>query len=100
MDLLRRNGLIGTEDGVFSAAANAVTNTADGIPDWLPLPTGADLIQLQTAAVGLALHASIKSLADAVERVENRVDELRDLVRSGQVGEVLGHHRVITERSG
>jgi hypothetical protein len=98
MDLLRRNGLIGTEDGVFSAAANAVTNTADGIPDWLPLPTGADLIQLQTAAVGLALHASIKSLTDAVERVENRVDELRDLVRSGQVGEVLGHHRVITER--
>ena len=98
MDLLRRNGLIGTEDGVFSTAASAVTSTADGIPDWLPLPTGADLIQLQTAAVGLALHASIKSLTDAVERVENRVDELRDLVRSGQVGEVLGHHRVITER--
>jgi hypothetical protein len=98
MDLLRRNGLIGTQDGVFSAAANAVTNTTDGIPDWLPLPTGADLIQLQTAAVSLALHASVKNLADAVERVENRVDELRDLVRSGQVGEVLGHHRVITER--
>ncbi len=98
MDLLRRNGLIGAEDGVFSTAAGAVTSTADGMPDWLPLPTGADLIQLQTAAVGLALHASIKSLADAVERVENRVDELRDLVRSGQVGEVLGHHRVITER--
>ena len=98
MELLRRNGLIGTEDGVFSTAAGAITGTTDGIPDWLPLPTGADLIQLQTAAVGLALHASIKSLTDAVERVENRVDELRDLVRSGQVGEVLGHHRVITER--
>ncbi len=98
MDLLRRNGLIGTEDGAFSTAAGALTSTADGIPDWLPLPSGADLIQLQTAAVGLALHASIKSLTDAVERVENRVDELRDLVRSGQVGEVLGHHRVITER--
>ena len=98
MELLRRNGLIGADDGVFSAAANAVSDTADGIPDWLPLPSGADLIQLQTAAVGLALHASIKSLTDAVERVENRVDELRDLVRSGQVGEVLGHHRVITER--
>ena len=38
MDLLRRNGLIGTEDGVFGAAANAVSNTAEGIPDWLPLP--------------------------------------------------------------
>ena len=98
IDLLRRNGLIGTGDGAFTTAANAVTNTADSITDWLPLPTGADLIQLQTAAVGFALHASIKSLTDAVERVENRVDELRDLVRSGQVGEVLGHHRVITER--
>lgn len=98
MDILRRNNLIGGDDGVFSAAIDAVGNTADGIPDWLPLPTGADLIQLQTAAVGLALHASIKSLTVAVERVESRVDELRDLVRSGQVGEVLGHHRVITER--
>lgn len=99
MDLLRRNGIISGQDGVFGAAADAVTNSASGgIPDWLPLPSGADVIQLQTAAVGLALHASIKGLADAVERVENRVDELRDLVRSGQVGEVLGHHRVITER--
>jgi len=98
MDILRRNNLIGGDDGVFSAAIDVVGNTADGIPDWLPLPTGADLIQLQTAAVGLALHASIRSLTDAVERVESRVDELRDLVRSGQVGEVLGHHRVITER--
>jgi len=98
MDILRRNNLIGGDDGVFSAAADAVGNATDGIPDWLPLPTGADLIQLQTAAVGLALHASIKNLSDAVERVEKRVDELRDLVRSGQVGEVLGHHRVITER--
>jgi len=98
MEILRNNNLIGGDDGVFTAAADAVGNAADGIPDWLPLPTGADLIQLQTAAVGLALHASIKNLADAVERVEHRVDELRDLVRSGQVGEVLGHHRVITER--
>lgn len=96
MDLLRRNGIISGEDGVFStAAADAASG---GIPDWLPIPSGADVIQLQTAAVGLALHASIKSLSDAVERVENRVDELRDLVRSGQVGEVLGQHRVIGER--
>lgn len=96
LELLRENRLIEAGDGFFRGALDGrqlPTNV-----DWKQLPNGADVIQLQTAAVGLALHASIKNLADAVERVENRVDELRDLVRSGQVGEVLGHHRVIRER--
>ena len=98
MDLLRDNGMVNTSDGVFTTAVDATSGGPGLVPDWLPVPSGADMIQLQTAAVGLALHASIKSLSDAVERVEDRVDEIRDLVRSGQVGEVLGHHRVIAER--
>ncbi len=97
LELLRENRLIEASDGFFRSIV------ADGgqLPaslNWKQVPGGTDIIQLQTAAVGLALHASIKNLTDAVERVENRVDELRDLVRSGQVGEVLGHHRVIRER--
>jgi|GEM_PF-2964946 len=96
MELLRDNDLIAAGDGFFRSLSPGAEGGAH--LDWLPIPSGADVIQLQTAAVGLALHASIKNLADAVERVENRLDELRDLVRSGQVGEVLGHHRVITER--
>ena len=94
MDLLRRNGIIAADDGVFRAGPAG----RSGLPGWMPIPTGTDVVQLQTAAVGLALQATIKGLSDAVDRVENRVDELRDLVRSGQVGEVLGHHRVIAER--
>jgi hypothetical protein len=94
MELLRNNGVIAPDSGFFRNSSDA----SGGIPNWLPITSGADIIQLQTAAVGLALHASIKNLTDAVERVENRLDELRDLVRSGQVGEVLGHHRVLTER--
>lgn len=97
MELLRNNDLIGAEDGYFRSLLRDGTQFA-GNMDWKPLPNGTDIIQLQTAVVGLALHASIKNLADAVERVEQRVDELRDLVRSGQVGEVLGQHRVISER--
>ena len=97
MELLRENRLIETGDGFFRGILGEGKQLPTNV-DWKQLPSGADVIQLQTAAVGLALHASIKNLADAVERVENRVDELRDLVRSGQVGEVLGHHRVIRER--
>jgi hypothetical protein len=94
MELLRNTGVIGADSGFF----RGVIPDDGGVPDWFPITSGADIIQLQTAAVGLALQASIKNLTDAVERVENRLDELRDLVRSGQVGEVLGHHRVLTER--
>ncbi len=97
LELLRSNQLIEAGDGFFRSKLGSGHELPTTV-DWTQLPNGADVIQLQTAAVGLALHASIKNLADAVERVENRVDELRDLVRSGQVGEVLGHHRVIRER--
>lgn len=93
MELLRSNGIIAPDSGFFRTIAQE-----GRLPEWMPITSGADIIQLQTAAVGLALQASIKNLTDAVERVENRLDELRDLVRSGQVGEVLGHHRVLTER--
>lgn len=97
LELLRDNQLIEAGDGFFRSALGEGQRLPANI-DWKRLPDAADIIQLQTAAVGLALHASIKNLADAVDRVESRVDELRDLVRSGQVGEVLGHHRVIRER--
>ncbi|MEP1123239.1 MAG: hypothetical protein ABJH68_05025 [Ilumatobacter sp.] len=97
LELLRENRLIEAGDGLFRGALGD-GRVLPATIDWQPAVGGADLIQLQTAAVGLALHASIKNLADAVERVENRVDELRDLVRAGQAGEVLGHHRVIRER--
>ena len=97
LELLRENQLIEAGDGFFRSILGEGRQLPANV-DWKQLPSGADIIQLQTAAVGLALHASIKNLADAVDRVENRVDELRDLVRSGQVGEVLGHHRVIRDR--
>jgi hypothetical protein len=97
LQLLRDNQVIEAGDGFFRSMVRDGNQFAGNL-DWKPIAGGADIIQLQTAAVGLALHASIKNLADAVERVENRVDELRDLVRAGQVGETLGHHRVIRER--
>ncbi|WP_420451600.1 hypothetical protein [Ilumatobacter sp.] len=97
MELLRDGEVLPAEDGYLRGVV-ATGSEVGGPIDWLPIAAGADLLQLQTAAVGLALRASIRSLTDAVDRVERRVDELRDLVRSGQVGEVLGRHRVITER--
>jgi hypothetical protein len=97
LELIRNNNLIAAGDGYFRSMVSDGKQFVDDL-DWQPVAPGTDVLQLQTAAVGLALQASVKSLADAVQRVENRVDELRDLVRSGQVGEVLGQHRVLRER--
>ncbi|MFT6292339.1 MAG: hypothetical protein ACJAR2_002956 [Ilumatobacter sp.] len=97
LELLRNNNLIAAGDGYFRSLVSDGKQFTDNL-DWQPVLPETDVLQLQTAAVGLALQATVKSLADAVQRVENRVDELRDLVRSGQVGEVLGQHRVLRER--
>ena len=95
--LLRSNDVLPPVDGYVRGAIERGRDASSPL-EWLPITAGTDLLQLQTAAVGLALRTAIRSLTEAVDRVERRVDELRDLVRAGQVGEVLGHHRVIAER--
>ncbi|MFT4656068.1 MAG: hypothetical protein ACJAXA_001811 [Candidatus Aldehydirespiratoraceae bacterium] len=99
MELLREHGAIPTGDGFFRSMLHDGSSFAGNL-DWKPVTAGADLVSLQTAAVTLALQASIKNLADAVERVEEKVDDIRDLIRTDQVGQVLAHHRVLAPLAG
>jgi hypothetical protein len=94
MELLREHGAIPTGDGFFRSMVHDGSSFAGNL-DWKPVTTGADLVSLQTAAVTLALQASIENLSDAVERVEEKVDDIRDLIRIDQVGQVVAHHRVL-----
>jgi hypothetical protein len=92
--LLREHGAIATGDGYFRSMVHDGKSIA-GNPDWKQVTSPGEIAQLQSAAVGLALQASIKNLSDAVARVEVKVDVLADLIRAEQFGDVLGHHRVL-----
>ncbi|MDX2379285.1 MAG: hypothetical protein QNM02_05960 [Acidimicrobiia bacterium] len=96
IEVLRSRGAIPAEGGLFRSLLASGSELAGAI-DWKRIEPGPQLLQLQTAAVGLALQASIEELAAAVERVEDKVDHLTDRVRSVQVGEIFAHHRLIAE---
>ena len=96
LELLKQHGAIPTTDGFFRSMVHDGSQIAGNV-DWKPVPAGPELMQLQTAAVGLALQASLKELADAVQRVEDKVDHLTDRIRAVQVGEIISHHRVLDE---
>ncbi len=96
LELLKQHGAIPATDGFFRSMVHDGVQFAGNI-DWKPVVPGPELMQLQTAAVGLALQASLKELADAVQRVEDKVDHLTDRIRAVQVGEIIAHHRVLDE---
>ena len=96
LKLLEQHGAIPTTDGFFRSMVHDGSQFAGNV-DWKPVTPGPELVQLQSAAVGLALQASLKELADAVQRVEDKVDHLTDRIRAVQVGEIVAHHRVLDE---
>lgn len=96
MALLEQHGAIPTGDGYFRSMVHDGSQLAGNL-DWRAVTPGPELVQLQTLAVGLALQASLAELAAAVARVEDKLDHLTDRIRSFQVGEVISHHRVLSE---
>ena len=100
MDLLKQFGALPTGDGFFRSLVHAGEELA-GNPltdlDWTPIDASPDLLQLQTVAVGLVLQASIKDLADSVQRVEDKLEHLLDTIWADKVGEIVAHHRVLSE---
>lgn len=95
LDLLREHGALPADDGFFRSMVRDNVGFAGNL-DWKPVMPGADLLQLQTFAVTMALQATMKDLADAVARVEDKVDDIRDLIVSDQIGQIVAHHRVLT----
>jgi hypothetical protein len=67
------------------------SNKFAGNLDFSPVSIGADqALALQTAGATLALRAAIHEVLVALERVEGKVDELRDMMHAEQIGDVLG----------
>ena len=62
--------------------------------DWAPVdvnPTQA--LMVQQAALAFALRAAIRDVAEAVQRVEGKVDILVNMVRAERAGQVLADQR-------
>lgn len=100
---LMHNGLIPTKDGVHTVLG--MTRNGGQFGHHLrfvgnPVSNPARMLSLQTMAVTLALRAAIAETADAIERVEGKVDALLDLAYAQQVGNVLGLHETLTHHSG
>jgi hypothetical protein len=95
MRLLQEHGQVPSGDGTFWGFVRGRTGFAGNLDfeavDFSP----EQMLSLQTAAVGLALRAAIKEVQAAVERVENKVEEISDLLASERIGDVLGTRRAL-----
>ena len=54
---------------------------------------GGQALALQTAATSMALRTAIADVQAAVERVEDRVEDVQRRLRAKQIGEIIGTHR-------
>ncbi|MCF6376430.1 hypothetical protein L2K70_02330 [Nocardioides KLBMP 9356] len=54
---------------------------------------GGQALAMQTAATSMALRTAIAEVQAAVERVEERVDDIQRRLRAQQIGQVIGTHR-------
>lgn len=92
--LLAEHTPIPTGDGYFRSfvrSGTAKNSPFAGHLDWKPVDLGPErALAMQTAAMNLALRAAIKQVADAVERVEGKVDKLVALARAERLGNAVG----------
>lgn len=58
-----------------------------------------DALNAQVALMTLALTHAINEVADAVARVEDKVDRLADLLDAERVGAIVGAHRSLSRRA-
>ncbi len=94
--LLEQHGSIPGAKGTFKGYVRGADGQFAGILDWSPATVDpAQMMTLQSAAVGLALQTAIAQVQESIERVEDKVDRLTDLVSSEHVGKVVGQHRVL-----
>ncbi len=95
MELIEEHGLVQSEGGSFWGFVRG-SKRITGVLDFEKVNLGPEqMMALQTAAVGLALRAAIKEVQAAVERIEGKVDDVIDLLRSARLGNVLGTRRLL-----
>ena len=82
---------------LFSRGADGLISGQGAIKPLLMAPQ--QVLTAQMALTTIALTAAIKDVQAAVERVEDKVDLLRDLIDSQRVGEILGSNRALARRA-
>lgn len=100
LELFRKGQLADRGDGFMRLVGRAAdaTFTAHGAVRPLILAPQ-EVLTAQMALTTLALTAAIKEVQVAVERVEDKVDLLQDLIHSARAGEILGAHRSLSRRA-
>lgn len=80
---------------------SGVVRNADGsISSFLEMQpvdfSAQQALALQQAATMMALRMAIQEVAEAVQRVEGKLDVLSDLVRSQRIGNAIGDYKFLT----
>ncbi len=94
--LLEKHGAIPNGAGGYRAIVHDGNRIA-GQLDWEMVSMGPErALAFQNAAIGMALQTAIKSVEEAIERVEDKVDQVIGMIRVGRIGDVLGIRRTLT----
>jgi len=93
--LLETHGAIKTENGFFRSFVRSGQEFAGNL-DWTPVNLGPEqALALQSAAAQLALRAAIKDVIVAIERVEDKVDQLVKMTRAERLGAAVGDRHTL-----
>ncbi len=93
--LLQEYGAIPNGAGGYRSFVRNATGI-EGNLDWELMSAGPErALAFQVAAVGLALRTAVKDVELAVERVEDKVDQVIALLRAERLGSVLGDRRTL-----
>lgn len=94
-ELLRTHGAIPTGEGAYRSMVIGPNGIAGNL-DWSVVDVGPErALAFQSAAVGLALRTAVRQVEVAVERVEEKVDQIAELLRAERLGDALGDRRTL-----
>lgn len=102
LDLFRNGELTRSTvgEGWFRAIGKGKDGFFNGQASLRPVDIAPqDLLTAQLALTTVALTAAIKEVAEAVERVERKLESLNDLVTSQVAGGILGAHEALARRA-
>lgn len=88
---IRKGQLIPGTDGFFRMLTRGADKKFVSQLQWKPTNVNpARLMSVQMLAVQIALKTAISEVEDAVQRVENKVEEVLRLARASRSGDILG----------
>lgn len=100
MEMYQRGTLVSKGEGWTRTFGKAADGTFSGHGAIKPLMLAPQqILTAQLAITTVALTAAIREVQEAVERVERKVDVLKDLVEADRLGAILGAHRSLHRRA-